>query len=637
MCGIAGYWRQPGAPTAGARAAMEGALERMRLRGPDDRGFEVYQAGWGELAFGHTRLSVIDLSAGGHQPMTSGDGRYTLVFNGEIYNYRELRQELAGHGARFRSQSDSEVLLVAWERWGAAVLPRLVGMFAFALLDREQRTLSCARDAFGMKPMFLASDAHGFSFASELAAAVTLRGAGAQLNLQRCYDYLVHGDYDSSPETFVAGIEHLPPGTLRVLDLATGRLSDASPWWTPQIAPTRAIPRAEAAAQLREMFLDNLRLHLRSDVPLGAALSGGIDSSAVVCAMREVQPDLPLHTFSFVAPGSPVSEEAWVDRINRHVGAVEHKVTVTPAEFANDLDDMIVAQGEPFGSTSIYAQYRVYKLAREHGVTVSLDGQGADEVLAGYHGYPGARLHSLLEQGRVLEAGNFLRHWSGWPGRGVAGALKAVIAEFAPHGLHQGLRALAGRSSSPSWLDAGKLREMGVRTVLPTVESRSSPRGRRLMAALAAAATRHGLPALLRHGDRNSMRFSVESRMPFLTTGLADFMFSLPEDHLVSDRGETKSLFREAMRGIVPDEVLNRRDKTGFATPERDWLVAVAPRARDWIGQDLGLDFLNQAEVWRRFDRMMKGHLAFSWQAWRWINFCRWYVRVFDGLRGAHP
>jgi asparagine synthase (glutamine-hydrolysing) len=634
MCGIAGYWSRPGAPDRVPH--LEAALRRLTQRGPDDRGAEHWRAGWGEVGLGHTRLSIIDLTAGGHQPMHSGDGRYSLVFNGEIYNYRELREELAAAGHVFRSQSDTEVLLAAWAAWGEACLPKLLGMFAFVVLDRLVGTLTCARDAFGIKPFYYAETATGFCFASELPAAVVLRGTGAALNLQRAYDYLAHGDYDSTDQTFIDGIRQLEPGKVFILELNGGRPGTSRDWWSPQVASVADIGLTEAASELRRLFLESVSQHLRSDVPLGAALSGGVDSSAVVCAMRHLEPDAPIHTFSFVAKDSPLSEEDWVDAVNAQVGATAHKVFVEPDELARDLDDMILAQGEPFGSTSIYAQYRIFKAAREAGITVTLDGQGADELLGGYNGYPGKRVHSLLDQGRLGDAASFLRRWTAWPGRPLRHGLKLVVADYVNGDIYQRLRQLAGSDMRPSWLDWRQLEERGVRLQFPRILPDDVP-CRRLMAELAISASRRGLPALLRHADRNSMHFSVESRVPFLTTRLADFLFMLPEEYLISPQGETKHVFRKAMRGIVPDAVLDRRDKIGFATPEQQWLVHLGEQARDWLREDTGLDFLHAPHMLEAYDRMLSGVSAFSWQAWRWINFCRWHLTVFKPLAQLHP
>lgn len=621
MCGIAAaFWPHE------ARGRMAAALHAMARRGPDDQGSQDFALGDDCVSLGHKRLSVIDLSDGGHQPMHSADGRYAIVFNGEIYNYRELRQELAAAGMKFRTASDTEVLLAAWALWGDACLSRLTGMFAFCLFDRQCNTLTAVRDAFGIKPLFYCREGPQILMASDLAGLRALKAERPRLDWQRSYDYLAHGDYDSGASSFIEGVQHLPPGHLLRVALADGQLEIAA-WWQARIAPVSPLSFADAAQALRDGFLASLRLHLRSDVPLGAALSGGIDSSAIVCGMRHVAPDAPIHTFSFIAEGSAVSEEPWVDLANTHARATAHKVVVAPADLARDLDDLIATQGEPFGSTSIYAQYRVFQHARAQGITVTLDGQGADELLAGYDGYPGQRLRSLLDTGQVTHAAAFLRNWARWPGRSIRSGVRAYAAANAAAPWYGLLRQASGASLQPQWLRPGVLAEAGVQLRYPAHRPAAAPRGRRVAAALADAISRRGLPALLRHGDRNSMRFSVESRVPFLTTNLADFLLSLPEHYLIGPHGETKRLLRAALRGIVPDAILDRRDKVGFVTPEQDWLRQIAPQAREWLREDTGLPFLDQRKVLDSFDAMMQGTRPFSWQAWRWINFTRWYNR----------
>jgi len=625
MCGITGGWWPDRPATLDDKLAR--ALAAMHRRGPDDRGYELYPTAGGVTALGHTRLSIIDLSAAGHQPMQSQDAAHSIVFNGEIYNYRELRAELEPLGHRFVSGSDTEVLLAAWRQWGRACLRRLVGMFAFAVFDRGHGTLTCVRDAFGIKPFFYAQEQGSFLFASEVSAIRALKQSKVELDWQRAYDYLVHADYDSGARSFLDGVLHLLPGHLIELDLTSGRLSEPQRWWAPQIDERNDLSFAQAAELVCERFLASIRLHLRSDVPLGAALSGGIDSSAVVCAMRHVEPDLPINTFSYIARGSSMSEEVWVDRVNQHVGARPHKVAVSGEELARDLDDMIAAQGEPFGSTSIYAQYRVFQLAREQGVTVTLDGQGADEMLAGYNGYPGQRIRSLLEKGQLAEAWHFLDQWSRWPGRSRLAGAKRAVAEMSQGALYDALRRLNGMHSLPHWIRSAPLEEHGIIRRYPRQRAQAGSAGRRVMAELALCLTQRGLPALLRHGDRNSMRFSVESRVPFLSLEMVELTLSLPESYLISPEGETKHIFRAAMRGIVPDDILDRRDKIGFATPEQEWLLGMAGQVRSWLAEDLQLPFLDQVAVLAEFDRVVAGRQAFSWQVWRWINFCRWYTQ----------
>lgn len=632
MCGLFGYYSIDfSIEQLFGNHRLLAAQEKLRHRGPNDSGMESFRISRGngfppsKITLGHTRLSIIDLSTGGHQPMHSIDHRFTIVFNGEIYNYRELRKELQSLGKEFNSDSDTEVLLAAWTQWGVSGLHRLSGMFAFAVYDRKVETLTMVRDAFGIKPFFYSMTDEGFGFASEIPALTALLPTKPALNWQSAYDYLVHGVYDSNCSTLYNGVLHLAPGHFIELDLSTSALSQPKRWWKPNIEERRDLSFSQATEMVRERFLDNIRMHLRSDVPLGAALSGGVDSSAVVCAMRHLEPNLPIHTFSFIASGSDVNEEQWVDRVNVHVGAIPHKVHVTAQELAADLDDMIKSQGEPFGGTSIYAQYRVFKLAKEHGMTVTLDGQGADEMLAGYNGYPGQRLLSLIETGRINEAWDFLNEWSQWPSRSKLDAMKVLIGQLTEGSLYAGLRRLNGYQNSPTWLNKYLLQDGGVSLTYPKKAPEHSLRGRRVVAELAASLSQRGLKTLLRHGDRNSMRFSIESRVPFLTTNLADLLLSLPEHYLIAPNGETKHVFRAAMRGIVPDDVLYRKDKIGFATPEKDWLMDMAPIIREWLRVPIDLPFIKQKELLIEFDQVVSGTIPFTWQVWRWVNFFRWY------------
>ena len=627
MCGIAGgVWLSH---PKKLEERLDKAIFSMRFRGPNDQGVEIFPAENAIVALAHTRLSIIDLSASGHQPMHSSDKRYSIVFNGEIYNYQELRSELKNFGYTFSTETDTEVLLAAWMHWGCDSIARLIGMFAFVVFDKLKQEITCVRDPFGIKPFFYTIEDGNFLFASEISAIEALKNKKIELDVQRSYDYLVFGDYDSNSRSFLAEVSHLMPGHMIEVDVLSGQIKTPHCWWQPKIAENNVISFADAAQELRERFLHSIRLHLRSDVPLGAALSGGVDSSSVVCAIRHIEPDLRINTFSYIAKDSLVSEESWVDRVNKHVGAISHKVIVNPSELAADLDDMIYTQGEPFGSTSIYAQYRVFKLAKDRGITVTLDGQGADEMLAGYNGYPSKRIKSLLETHHFRDAITFLNNWSQWPGRNMKDCIKNVVAEFADGDLYQLLHKLNGKKYCPAWINAELLKESGVTLSYPRQLPLYKLKGRRLSSELALSLTRRGLPALLRHGDRNSMRFSVESRVPFLTTDLANFLLSLPEQYLISQQGETKSIFRAAMRGIVPDDILDRKDKVGFETPEQEWLRILAEPIRNWLSIDVGLPFLNQKKLIKEFELIMSSNKSFSWQVWRWVNFIRWYQLRF--------
>lgn len=626
MCGILGAWWFNKSEDTTLR--VKNGLRLLQHRGPDDKGFEAFNLPEGELVLGHTRLSIIDLSSSGHQPMHSENGRYSIVFNGEIYNYIELKKQLLSLGYHFTSDTDTEVLVTAWQHWGEECLIKLVGMFAFVVFDRRDMSVTCVRDAFGIKPFYYTFENNNFLFASEVAAVKALKKNPVKLNLQRAYDYLVHGDYDSNDQTFFQDIKHLLPAHLLKIDLKTGSF-EFRKWWTPNIKERTDLKFDDAVELVREQFLNNIKLHMRSDVPIAAALSGGVDSSAIVCAMRHLEPNLPIHTFSYIAQGSKANEEKWVDLVNKGVGAIEHKIIVSSQDLIRDIDKMILAQGEPFGSTSIYAQFRVLESAKENGITVILEGQGADELLAGYHGYPGSRLRSLIEQGNFIKAYQFLNNWSDWPGRSKSIAIKNLISDLMPQNYQSLLRNLNGMSVVPNWLNENILLDEEVICQHPKQKRINTQKGRRLIAELAHALNQKGLPHLLRHGDRNSMAYSIEGRVPFLTIETANLLLSLPESYLISAQGETKHIFRAAMKGIVPDEILFRKDKVGFETPELKWFIEVQDELRSWLTEDLGLPFLNSQELLKNFDEILSGKQPFSWQVWRWLNFYRWYSLNF--------
>lgn len=641
MCGIFG-WVAGGRPVAHAGRAIDAALNGMRHRGPDDHGVSWREPGgaWHEGApnsgdpcdvlLGHVRLSILDLSPLGRQPMATADGRFRISFNGEVYNYLELRRELEAEGIMFRTHTDTEVVLYAFARWGLACLNRFTGMFAMAIHDQTENRLYLIRDHFGIKPLFYTAPKDGpVSFASELPVLLEFPGVKRRANAQRVYDYLLFGDYDSLEDTMIEGVRHLSPGHCLVLDCETGNILERRRYWQIDLNRKSELSFDAAAKRFRELFLDNVRLHLRSDVPLGAALSGGVDSSAVTCAIRHLEPDMPLKTFTYVAKGSSVDEERWADQVIRHVRAESFKVEVQADELVSDLDALIRAQGEPFGSTSIYAQYRVFRLAHEAGVTVTLDGQGADEMLAGYLGFPGERLKSLIVRGQLMQAWRFFQATSSWPGRSRSEVFKRLVAKFMPEWIYPLARSVGRGSVMPSWLNAEWFRERGVRFDLPRVAPVYEKGCDYVRRELARQLTQRGLPALLRHGDRNSMHFSIESRVPFLTRELVEFALSLPEHYLIDEQGRTKAVFKEAMRGIVPDAILDRRDKVGFATPEQDWLTQLDPWVRETLVSADHVPCLKGDAMNDAWEEILTGRRRFDWQVWRWLNLISW-ARMFE-------
>ncbi|WP_022798872.1 asparagine synthase (glutamine-hydrolyzing) [Thermus islandicus] len=632
MCGIAGLVLRT--PDPRGVALLEGLSRTLAHRGPDDKGYLL----WGpegllasrdpvpvegfRLGFAHRRLSILDLSEAGWQPMSSPDGRLYVVYNGEVYNFLELRETLEARGHAFRSASDTEVLLAAWREWKEGSLTHLVGMFAFALLDMEENALYLVRDFFGIKPLYYTAFPGGLAFASEIPSLLSLPGVRRRVNPERLYAYLRFGLTDHGGETLFAEVRQVPAGHYLRVPLEAPDRAELVRYW--RLFPEEGgnLSFKGAAERLRELFLESVRLHLRSDVPLGFALSGGIDSSAIVCAVRHLEPSLELHAFSFVAEDEGVSEERYVDQVVRACGVRVHKVRIAPEELAQDLDSLVRVQGEPFGSTSIYAQYRVFRRAREEGIKVMLDGQGADELLAGYVPYGAARVASLLASGRLWEALALLQRLSRLPGRGTL--WKQVLGRLMPRAFQPLARRLGGEALLPPWLNASWFAE---RKVAPRPPSRlQGPLKDRLRQELLEALTETSLPMLLRYEDRNSMAHSIESRVPFLTPELAQFVLSLPEGYLLAPDGTSKAVFREAMRGLVPEGVLARKDKIGFATPELRWLRALGP----WVevllrGEALrSIPALRPEEVLKEWREVAEGRKRFDFRVWRWVNLVAW-------------
>jgi asparagine synthase (glutamine-hydrolysing) len=570
------------------------------------------------IALGHTRLSVIDLTSQGNQPLTSKCGRYILSYNGEIYNYLELRKQLHSYGFEFKTNCDSEVLLNSWVHWNLDSFHRLNGMFAFVVYDKFKKKVTLVRDAFGIKPLFFSFDKSGFYFASEINALSKLVPNKPTVNWSTAYNYLTKGRVDRGCHSFLEGINHLQPGHYLEIDLNSFEIFCPKRWWNPSIKERDQLSFKKSALVLREKFLDNVRLQLRSDVPVGAALSGGIDSSAVVSAMRYLEPSMEIKTFSFISKGSSKNEEKWVDIVNEHVGAKPHKIDVKKTDIFNDLETLIKIQGEPFGSPSIYAQYRVFKEIAKAGVVVNLDGQGADELLAGYFGYPHARFESLIAKRDILK---ILRLYNGlgqtfgkYPTKEFIQALFRDISEY----------FVAKRSVR--FQNSYLKKEFSAQFAQKSTRVKRSHNHRALSSFLSEALTgQRGLVHLLRYEDRNSMSHSIESRVPFLTIDMAEFLLSLPENFLLSDEGVTKYIFREAMRGIVPDEILDRKDKIGFETPDNQWLLAEKNTITKWLKQFDQIPILDSSKALLFYESLCNGKNQDFLGFWRLLNFYKWY------------
>jgi asparagine synthase (glutamine-hydrolysing) len=548
MCGIAGF--AGGAPPD--RALLGRMAATMENRGPDGEGF------WADVTagFAFRRLAIIDLHERSNQPLHLGG--LHLVFNGELYNYRELRDELRALGHAFETEGDGEVLLHAWAEWGEGSLDRFNGMFAFAVWDGSERTLTLAADPFGEKPLYYALAGDRIVFGSEIKAILHDDSVSAAADDDAVSLFLTRGSLPDLQASFFRGIKRLPAA--HVLRWRDGQ-AQLRRYWRPRLVEAPG-SYAEAVERVRDLLLDSIRLRLRSDVPVGTSLSGGIDSSTVVALSAELAGDHRRHAFTASFPGFERDEWEFAAQVAERAGVVEHHaVEPTAAELLEDLPRLVLDHEEPVGSLSIYAQWRVMRCAREAGVTVLLDGQGGDELFAGYPTAVGYALRSLPPR-------DALRELVG--GRAAAASLaQSVAIDYLPGRA----RRLYRRRSATVYAAPDVVSATAARERRFELERTGSPLRRELLD----EAFDVSLPALLRYADRSSMAWSREVRLPFLDRRIAELGLSLPAS-FVYRRGTTKRILRDVARGLVPDPVLDRTDKVGFEPPQQRWLAEAGLR-----------------------------------------------------------
>lgn len=628
MCGFAGFIGKNAWNVKDLCQFCDGELAH---RGPDDSGTYTHSPER-EVTVGlvHRRLSIIDLTSAGHQPMVlqHDHGELVACFNGEIYNYLELRSELEAEGIKFTTNSDTEVLAAAWSLWGETCLEKFEGMFAFAIYSPKEETLTLVRDAFGIKPLYFALGTDGFGFASTPNALVDSGFIEKRVDHQAVVNYLAWGQYDLGQQTFFEGVSRLGSGeilTVKVGDLSSLRVSR---WWDPAIEEEKEVSFENAASAVRAAFLRSVELHLRSDAPVGIALSGGIDSSAIVGAANFLEPEREFEIFAYCASDPKVSEEQWIDLMANTIGATPNKIRFGLEDLTAQLSEMSKHQGEPFSSSRIFAQYKVFESASQHGQKVILEGQGGDELLAGYHGFAHLRIISLIEQRKFVELIRFVLAWAKWPGRSISalfgqGFSYLLPLNRLPFKIQLLLRQLILRESYQQLFDHRAMRSIGLD--LKQAHShrlKARFRGRRVTEGLLDALRDSYIPQLVRQGDRNAMAHSVENRVPFLSVELAKTVLKLPESYLISPKGETKSVFRAAMRGLVPDELLDRRDKVGFETPQgKLWQSEVLlSAARKSYGERSSVPYVRSVDAGK-----IKGNAL----RWRYLNLALWLEREF--------
>ena len=590
MCGIAGIISLPGtlSPADGL-----GRMVRLQAhRGPDGQGTWSGRVGGADVALGSVRLAILDLSDAGLQPMVSASGRQVLVYNGEIYNYRELRADLESAGVRFGTTCDTEVVLQALATWGESALARFNGMWALAWLDQDAGVLLLSRDRFGVKPLYwhLADDR--CLFASEIKGIL---GAGERrfaVNRTAVARYLLQSQLDAQEETFFGGIEAVPPGHFMRFNLRTPtRLAPSRHrYWTPPFEEILRDGTPPAFDEMRETFIDSVRLRLRSDVPVGVLLSGGVDSSCIAAAMQHVLGrDGELQILSIVSDDPRFSEAAFIERMATFLGGAVRtsRVRFTAEDAFRLLDQVIWFNDEPIGTLNPVAHYLLMQRAQELGVKVILCGQGGDELLCGYLKYWGFYLQSLLRSGNLV--------------RGLR-----VLSELAAGGtalpyvrLNEAKRYLP-KALVPRPIDIRGPRLHGVESQLDIGLGVGGVVERQL-----ADMYRFSLPALLHYEDRMSMALAREIRLPYLDYRLVNLLLPLAPQWKMR-RGWSKWVFRKAMEQDLPPEIAWRRDKQGFSNPQSEWLkIELRPQLEALLREEMvtaAHGLVDQAALRRRYD-----------------------------------
>lgn len=607
MCGICGLINFSG--QAAEENKLHSMMRSMKHRGPDDEGTYIDD----NIGFGFVRLSIIDLSANGHQPMIDASGQYIVVLNGEIYNYIELKQELISKGYHFKSNSDTEVLLYSYIEWGKECLDKLNGMFAFAILNKKEKTVFLVRDRYGVKPLYYYQDNNSFIFCSEIPPILNVYNQKNEPDYQVVYDFLVYNRTDQSESTFFRNIYKLPHGNFIEI---SGNKIEIKKWYELREKLTQPAILPE---QYLEMLSSSIKLRLRSDVPVGVCLSGGIDSSTITSVLYQKFKLKEIHTFSAVYGKGEKGDET--EYINEYRSTLNNMFFTFPTgdSLFNDQNSLIKAHAEPFPTTGIYAQYKVMQLA--HGnVKVLLDGQGADEQLAGYHYFFGYYFKELFEKLRWVRLASEVKHYL--QNHKSAYALKSLAYLYLPFGMGSGIKE---KNSS---INSTFRHQIGARS-----ENVNSLINSKSLNDVLINHFEYKLEHLLKWEDRNSMWFSIESRVPFLDFRLVEATLSQNPD-LVINKGVTKAILREAIKGMVPEKIRTRNDKVGFQTPEDIWF-------RKDFYKDFIFDLLNSGSFKERnlidhkqavslYKRHLNNEINISKDIWKWINLELWFREFID-------
>jgi asparagine synthase (glutamine-hydrolysing) len=631
VCGIAGYIEFNKSAVSKGRPleVLKGMMESITHRGPDDYGMSFYGYGNGDgsldpskvkfsedidrgIALGHKRLSIIDLSENGRQPMSNKDNDLEIIFNGEIYNYIELREELSD--IKFRTQTDTEVLIASFEKWGIEMLNKLDGMFAFAILDKKRNKLFCARDPVGIKPFYFNYSPEGFVFGSEPRTVLKGLGVKGTMDNTAASEFLIMGITDHSDRTFFSEVSQLPGGHWMEIDLSGGI---NGPFQYRQALGPIFSPEKDYSTETYNNLVTSVNRQLRADVKLGTSLSGGIDSGTIVSIAGDLLKDNSnnYNTLTFSFPGFQDDESQFAKSIAGRSGMKWNQVTPSLETINKDLDNMIVSMGEPFSTLSMFAQYKIMEHASGLGIKVMLDGQGGDEI---YLGYPRIAQRAIFEYLRSFKLSSFVSEWFGLKKHASISLSRSLFGNIF---FSSPIVAVNRNKDRMKPFIKGDVLNSYRKEIAEDVYSKKN-----IFLLQQDELTKYCLPRLLRYADRNSMAFSIESRVPHLSKVMLDFALRLPLNWRVRN-GWTKYSIRKAMEGKLPKEVLWSVKKLGFPVPQKYWVDKLRNNIELCLNEGNGVkDIINVNAVISAIDEG-KGNLPHLWRA---ISLGLWRAKCFE-------
>lgn len=608
MCGISGFINKS-KEKIDINKIIEGMTDIIKYRGPDGKGYYIN----GNVALGHRRLSIIDLESRANQPFVTE--KYILIFNGEIYNYQKLKKELKEYD--YKTESDTEVIIAAYEKFGMDCVNYFKGMWAFILFDLENNFIFCSRDRFGIKPLYYYDTEAYIAFASEIKQFTVLPQWEAIGNHDRIQDFLTFGVLDHTSETMFKNVRQLLPGNNLIYNLKDKSIKVYEYY---NLGDAVKESKSEKVNHFKKLMKDSIHEHMVSDVSIGSCLSGGLDSSTIVVLMNEILKEnkslRKIDTVSSCFNNKIYDEQEYIDVVNNEVGANEHKIFPKIEELFENLEDIIWHQDEPFGSTSIFAQWNVFREAEKNNIKVMLDGQGADEQLAGYNSFYIAYFNELFFDM------NFSK---------LDEEINSTISNynyFTKENIFQ--RAFKTQLCCLKDELKDRLNRPG-RFMRPKFEPyfeyyRNLNDSMKSIKDFSIHQMYHSsLPQLLHYEDRNSMTFSIESRVPFLDHKLVEYIISCDSDKKIN-KGITKSILRDEMKNVLPEKIRTRKDKMGFVTPEVEWIRANKEifrkkfeygcnRLEKMLDKDIALSW---------FDEQMESKNKFDFTIWRIICLGQW-------------